>query len=51
MTKEQALDMVIRSRGFEDIETVRFANLLDPLTDEEAMKMARKVANLPFDEE
>ena len=51
MMKEQALDMVIRSRGFEDVETVRFANLLDTLTDEEAMEMARKVASLPFDEE
>ena len=51
MTKEQALDMVIRSRGFEDVETIRFANLLDTLTDEEAMEMARKVASLPFDEE
>ena len=50
MTKEQALNMVIRSRGFEDIETIRFANLLDTLTDEEAMEMARKVASLPFDE-
>lgn len=51
MMKEQALDMVICSRGFEDAETVRFANLLDTLTDEEAMEMAHKVANLPFDEE
>ena len=51
MTKEQALDMVIRSRGFEDVETIRFANLLDGLTNEEAMAMARKISSLPFDEE
>ena len=43
--------MVIRSRGFEDAETVRFASLLDTLTNEEAMTMAYKVASLPFDEE
>ena len=51
MMKEHALDMVIRSRDFKDVETVRFANLLNELTDEEAMEMAYKVASLPFDEE
>ena len=51
MTKEQALDMVIRSRGFEDVETIRFANLLDTLTDEETAEMARKISSLPLDEE
>ena len=43
--------MVIRSRSFEDVETIRFANLLDTLTDEKATEMARKVASLPLDEE
>lgn len=51
MMKDKALDMVINARGFEDAETVRFANMLDTLTDKEAMEMAHKVASLPFDEE
>lgn len=51
MMKDMALDMVINARGFEDVETVRFAGILDTLTDEEAMSMAYDVASLPFNEE
>lgn len=52
-TMERALDVVIRARGFEDIQTILFANLLENgiIQEEEAIDLAHKVANLPFAED
>ena len=52
-TMERALDVVIRARGFEDEQTIMFANLLEngTIQEEEAMEAAHKVASLPFAED
>lgn len=52
-TMERALDVVIRARGFEDVQTVLFARLLENgiIQEDEAMKEARRVASLPFAED
>ena len=52
-TMERALDVVIRARGFEDEQTIMFANLLEngTIQEEEAMDLAHKVAGLPFAED
>ena len=52
-TMERALDVVIRPRGFEDEQTVMFANLLEngAIQENEAMDLAHKVADLPFAED
>lgn len=52
-TMKRALDVVIRVRGFEDEQTIMFANLLEngTIQEEEAMDLAHKVANLPFAED
>lgn len=52
-TMERALDVVIRARGFEDEQTIMFAQLLEngTIQEDEAMEAARKVASLPFAED
>lgn len=52
-TMEHALDVVIHARGFEDNQTVLFAQLLEngTIQENEAMDLAHKVASLPFTED
>lgn len=52
-TMERALDVVIRARGFEDIQTILFAHLLEngTIQESEAMEIAQRVASLPFMED
>ena len=52
-TMERALDMVIRARGFEDEQTIMFAQLLEngTIQENEAMDLAHKIASLPFTED
>lgn len=52
-TMERALDVVICARGFEDEQTIMFANLLEngTIQEDEAMEAAHKVASLPFAED
>lgn len=50
---DKALCVVIRARGFEDPQTILFANLLENGTIHEsnAMELAQRVASLPFVED
>ena len=52
-TMEHALDVVIRARGFEDIQTILFAHLLEngTIQEDKAMEIAQRVASLPFMED
>lgn len=52
-TMERALDVVIHARGFEDEQTIMFAQLLEngTIQENEAMDLAHKVASLPFTED
>ena len=50
---DKALCVVIRARGFEDPQTILFANLLESGTIHEsnAIELAHRVASLPFVED
>ena len=52
-TMERALDVEIRARGFDDEQTIMFANLLEngTIQEQEAMDLAHKMADLPFAED